>query len=138
MTHVLLQRQTDRAEALALSEQVRQERIAIYSEFAEAVAELRGACQHRQIMREKHGLESTEFGEARAWNHRVQPAARGAMYRVHLIADDPQLVSLSTELMAATIAVRDAEGSADLQTRSDRSRDLTDAFVAAAASQLHR
>jgi hypothetical protein len=134
--YIFQRRQQDLADRRARSDQLRQERITIYSEFAEAVAQLRGASRQRQIMRQKYGPESREFLEARAENNRIQPIARARMYRVHLVGNDPELLTLSRQAIDATISIQDAESDAELLHRSEMSRRLTDDFVAAAAVQL--
>jgi hypothetical protein len=137
LTHFFQRHQNDVESATAAAEARRQERITAYSEFAAAVAQLRGACQNRYTMRVRHGSDSEQHLAARTHTFHVQPAARAAMYRVLLLADDPRLLSLAADIMETTISIREAETDADMERRSDLSRMQTEEFIAAAAAQLN-
>jgi hypothetical protein len=138
LTHVFQGWQVRSADLRARADRLRQERIVIYSDFAGSVSQLRGATQFRQIMQEQHGPDSEQFLTARAETRRIQPIARAAMYRVHLVADDPHLVALSAEIIDVTNAIREAANEPDMLALVDQSRRLTDSFIRTTATELHR
>jgi hypothetical protein len=136
MTHVLQHRQLNRSAAAGTIERLRQERIAVYSQFLEAMTAFGAQQILRWRARNDHGADSPEHVAARATNHEARAVARAAHYRVMLVADDPAVVAAAESLMDATLAVMDAPDPQSHQPSIDAVRVASRAFVEAAREQL--
>lgn len=136
MTHVLQDRQVNRAARAAATERLRQERIVVYSAYLDAVTTFGS----RQILcwqaRQAHGPDSAENANALVADHEARAVARAAGYRLTLTADDEAVVGAADALMAAALAILDAADREAYRACTDALRTASRAFVAAARGDL--
>jgi hypothetical protein len=85
---------TDRAEAFARDERLREERLATYSAFAGAISDLRRAVITLWF-RQRDKAEEREIAAAWVEADRLGAAAAHARFRVQLVAEDADLVALA-------------------------------------------
>lgn len=136
ISYFFQRRQAGHVGEIAARGKLREERIAAYSAFAQSVADLRGGQLQRWTVRRESDPDSEHYAQARSDSWRLRTAARSAMYRVQLVADDEGLAKQARELVEVTIDILDAGDSADLAARAQRSSDGTDAFIAEARRGL--
>ncbi|MEU7277832.1 hypothetical protein AB0A69_03395 [Streptomyces sp. NPDC045431] len=131
VTHFFQGRAAQRTAALARAEQLRQERIATYSAFADAVVEYRRAQNARWYRRNGSHAESTRL---ESYDRRA--TARQALVRVQLVCDDPAIVRLAEETFEVTNCMHEARDEADRDRRSQQAVEALTAFIEAAAPSV--
>lgn len=136
ITQVLQHRQLSRSAAADTLERLRQERIAVYSQFLEAMTAFGAQQILRWRTRNDHGEGSPEHIAARVTNHEARAVARAAHYRVMLVADDSAVVAAAEALMDATLAIMDAPDRESHQPSIDAVRVASRGFVESAREQL--
>lgn len=135
-TYVLQRRQLTWRDEVEAAERLRDLHLTAYTTFAEAVAQLRGAHIQRWLAGDKHGKGGAEYAAAKTEAFRVQVLARGAMFRVQLISQDPEINRLASEIVDHAFAIHSAESREDLSVRTEKARQSQNAFVAAAALRI--
>ncbi|GAA4581459.1 hypothetical protein GCM10023194_12730 [Planotetraspora phitsanulokensis] len=135
LTFVFQRMTNDRAERFTLATRLREERMAVYSGFAGAALEYRGAQYSRGMLRGREGQEA-EYKEARAESSRLRASMWHALYRVRLIADDPEVIRLAETAMNIATDMHHAENRDALTARSEEVREAIEAFVSRSSDQL--
>ncbi|WP_433355889.1 hypothetical protein ACQP25_18190 [Microtetraspora malaysiensis] len=135
LTFIFQRMTTSRAERFTLATRLREERMAIYSSFAGAVLEFRVAQYNRAILRRREGREA-EYQAARAESFRLRASAWHSLYRVRLIADDPDVIRRAEGAMDLAVDMHHAEGREALGARSEEVRKAIEAFVSGASTQV--
>jgi hypothetical protein len=135
-TSFLFQRRSaDRAEEFARTERLRQERMTAYSGYAGAITELKRGVVSLWFRRQDdpHGAE---YLMARAECDRLGAAAEQAQFRMRLISEDLDLVTLADAAFATIGSIGHADDKAQLAERETHCLDALNAFIAGAATQL--
>ncbi|GAA1287086.1 hypothetical protein Psi02_52930 [Planotetraspora silvatica] len=135
LTFVFQRRTTDRAERFTLATRLREERMVIYSGFAGAVLEFRGAQYDRATLRGREGHE-LEYQAAKAESLRLKASAWHAVYRIRLIADEPDVIRLAEAAMDLAADMHHAEIGEPLKARSEEVRRAIEAFVSGSSTQV--
>jgi hypothetical protein len=132
-TYVFQRSTAGRAERFTRDERLRQERLAAYSAFAEAVMEYR----HEQLTQwlRRHG-ELTEPSSAAAEQGRQRATAWQARYRVQLLTDDPELIELADEAIDAIAGIHRSQDPADLEQHGKDTRQRVERFIRAASADI--
>ncbi|MFI6104953.1 hypothetical protein ACIRD2_00840 [Streptomyces sp. NPDC093595] len=131
VTHFFQGRAAQRTAALTRAEQLRQERIATYSAFADAVVEYRQAQNARWYRRNGSHAEATRL---ESYDRRA--AARQALVRVQLVCSDPATVQLAEKVFEVTHCMHEARDEADRERRSGQAVEALTAFIEAAAPSV--
>ncbi|MFG3344735.1 hypothetical protein ACGF1Z_06685 [Streptomyces sp. NPDC048018] len=131
-THWFQGRAAERTATLARTEQLRQERIAIYSAFAGAVVDYRQS-QNDRWFRARLEPGSEEAEASRHASYRQRTAARQALFRVQLVCDDARVRGLAQSAFETTHCLHEAADDTDRARRSDEAKEALARFVAAAA-----
>ncbi len=135
-TYAFQRRERAHTERRELMRERRQERLAAYAAFADAISAFRGCEVNRIEVRLERGRESAEYQQIKAESIRLRAVARGAMFQVRLLAP-PALAALSAAAMATTSNIRSAENPhGALRERADQAHAAIEEFVAAAAVEL--
>ncbi len=129
MNGLLQQRQAARAEAHTSTERLRQDRLAAYLAFTQSLSEFRGAQLERWFAARDHTTNSDEYRRTREETHRTGAAARSALFRVQLAIDQEELVGLAREAYSLAYSIEKAENEDELNERTQRSREKTEAFI---------
>lgn len=135
VTYAFQRINTDRAEQLARKERLRQERMVTYSAFAGAITDLRRGVITLWFTQRSES-EGTQILAAHVDADRLGAAAHHARFRVQLVAEDPDLVSLADAAFDPIDAIRDAADRGELKLHEDRCEAALEAFVTAAAAQV--
>lgn len=135
LTFLFTQLSARRAERVARAERLRQERIAAYSGFAGAMADLR-----RAVITLWFALRREPDGDDTRAAH-VEADQRGAeadraRFAVRLLTDDPEVLRLADAAFDPIDAIRTAEDRAGLRAHEERSQAVLTEFIQAGGRQL--
>ncbi|MFI9311062.1 hypothetical protein [Streptomyces triculaminicus] len=136
ITFTLQRRSRVQAEAFARSLQLLQERLTTYSAYAGAVTALKQGTVALWF-RLQGDANSPETRHAFAECDRLGAAAENAQFRVRLLAEDAMLVALAASAFDAIGPIRRAPTRTDLAEREQEVQDALNAFITAAAVQIH-
>jgi hypothetical protein len=126
---------TDRAEAFARDERLREERLATYSAFAGAISDLRRAVITLWF-RKRDEAEERELAAAWVEADRLGAAATHARFRVQLVAEDADLVALADAAFEPIGAIGAATNRNDPLEHENKCQDALKAFITAAAAHV--
>ncbi|MFI6604787.1 hypothetical protein ACIBHX_51925 [Nonomuraea sp. NPDC050536] len=135
VTFLFQQRAAQRTELFTISARLREERMTVYSGFAGAILEYRSA-QYERALQAFQTKDSVAYADARTRSHELRAAARHALYRVHLLADDPQITRLADQAMALVADLNEAEDKSALAQRNVAVREAVEKFIAAASTEV--
>lgn len=132
----LFQRNTaERNERVARAERYRSERLAVYTEFAAAVTDLRRAAYDRWH-RYQEAPESNAFTAARDEYYRLYAEARNAQIKLELLTSDQELVQLAHQAVERATEIKDADVEAERARRGESAKETLHAFVTTASARL--
>lgn len=134
-THLFQRRADKGARVFAAEQQLRAERMAVYSDFAGAVTEFRRGQQDRWHRRNEDPNGAASF-EARIEAHRLRGVALHALFRVQLIASSRQLTDVAERTYELTSDVHKAADRAELGALGAQARQELEHFVRLASSDL--
>ncbi|MDT0318484.1 hypothetical protein [Streptomyces millisiae] len=126
---------TARDQAFAARQQLRSERMAVYSDFAGAVTEFRRGQQDRWHRRDEDP-EGPAAHETRIEAYRLRGVALHALFRVQLIASGPPLVDAARQAYELTSGTHKASDKTELSALSDRAREALEHFVRLASADV--
>lgn len=135
VNHMLQSRSTSRSEMFARSERLREQRLAVYGEFAKVIMTYRRAefvrwdSAHRQLP------EAARL-EAKAECYRIRASAWHCLYQVDFLSDDPRLVDAATRVLDITADLHHAADDEDLRVRGVRVREELRRFVEFGSAQV--
>ncbi|SNT57268.1 hypothetical protein SAMN05216276_106626 [Streptosporangium subroseum] len=109
--------------------------MAVYSGFAGTVLEFRTA-QYNRTLRAFESKSSTAYDEAKTTSYTLRASAWHSLYRVRLLADDPEITRLAEDAMAIVADMHDANDKAALTQRGDDVRCAVEAFISAASAEV--
>ncbi|MFD7603180.1 hypothetical protein ACFY1B_45930 [Streptomyces mirabilis] len=135
LSYVIQRKISQRGESFAREHWFLQERVAAYSAFAAALAtHQRGALDrwHRQA----ESPDSPAAVAARLEYHRLRYVARQELFRVRLLARDPDLVRLAEDALECIKAIPRAADGQERHARSDVALQAITDFVQAAGAQI--
>lgn len=135
VTHVFQRTSSERAQNFALGQQLRSERLTVYSDFAGAVTELRRGQQDRWHRRHEDAEGPGHF-EARTESYRLRGVALHALFRVQLIAGAPAVVDAARSAYEQTSAIHQAADTGELGGNSERAKESLEGFIVLASTDL--
>ncbi|WP_381798306.1 hypothetical protein [Streptomyces niveus] len=135
VTHLFQRTSSERAQNFTLSQQLRSERLAVYSDFAGAVTELRRGQQDRWHRR-REDPESPHHFDARTESYRLRGVALHALFRVQLIAGSPAVVDAARSAYEQTSAIHQAADTRELSANSERAKEGLEQFIVLASTNL--
>ncbi|MEV0252380.1 hypothetical protein AB0H76_37730 [Nocardia sp. NPDC050712] len=124
----------ERAATLGFAERLRQDRLNAYNAFADAAAEYRGAEFDRWFRIQEN--DSAAVRAALQAAHAKRTVARSALLRIALLTDDSRLRELGQEIIELSRLISRAADATERDSKGDRARELLDAFVERAATQV--
>ncbi len=119
-------------------DQLQQQRIAAFGDFAAATMDLRRAEYDRWNQRVE-SPDGSEPVEVRQESYRLRAEAWNAFFRLKLVADpaeDVAVVKQAEQAVEAAAGVSKAASLGELRDRGERARQALDAFVHAASARL--
>lgn len=135
VTHIFQRNSSKRAESFTLGQQLRTERLAVYSDFAGAVTELRRGQQDRWH-RKREDPESPAHFEARTESYRLRGVALHALFRVQLIASCPEVVDAARAAYEKASSIPQATDRQELSTNGEQARERLERFIVLASTDL--
>jgi hypothetical protein len=134
-TYIFQRIDADRKDRSLRSEKFRQERLAVYTEFAGAVTDLRLAAYDRWH-RYQEDPNSPAFAAARDEYWKLYGVARNVQLKLRLLTDDADLVRLVHEAVERASEIKDADTEPERQHRGEQAKQALDDFLSAASSRL--
>jgi hypothetical protein len=134
-TYLFQRSSTDRHERVARAERYRSERLAVYTEFAAAVTDLRRAAYDRWH-RYQDDPESEAFTGARDEYYRLYTEARNVQIKLELLTSDNELVELAHQAVERATEIKDADIEAERVKRGESAKETLNAFVTTASARL--
>lgn len=135
VTHLFQRSSSRQAQDFTLGQQLRSERLTVYSDFAGAVTELRRGQQDRWHRR-REDPDGTHHFDARTESYRLRGVALHALFRVQLIAGSPAVVDAARTAYEDTSAVHQAADQRELSTNGERARERLEQFIVLASADL--
>jgi hypothetical protein len=134
-TYAFQRASSDRTERIARIERFRQERLAVYTEFAGAITDLRRAAYDRWH-RYQESPEGAEFAIARDEYYRIYSSTKNIQIKLRLLTDDVELAELAHHAVERATEIKDADAEQDRAVRGERAKLALDAFVTRASARL--
>jgi hypothetical protein len=134
-TYVFQRVDANRNDRIARSERIRQERLAVYSEFAGAVTDLRRAA-HDRWHRHQEDPDGSPFAAARDHYYRVYAVARNVQLKLRLLNDDMSLIEVAQQAWERAAEIKDADKDQERRLKGEQAKQALDAFILVASSQL--
>ncbi len=119
----------------AAQQQLRSDRMAVYSDFAGALTEFRRSQQDRWH-RGDEDRDGPAFVDARTEAYRLRGIALHALFRVQLVASGQALIDTAQGAYDMATDLHKASDRTELSTRSDQAREALERFVRFAASDM--
>lgn len=135
VTHLFQRSSSRQAQDFTLGQQLRSERLTVYSDFAGAVTELRRGQQDRWHRR-REDPDGTHHFDARTESYRLRGVALHALFRVQLIAGSPAVVDAARTAYEDTSAVHQAADQRELGANGERARERLEQFIVLASTDL--
>ncbi|MFE6284528.1 hypothetical protein [Streptomyces sp. NPDC057877] len=135
VTHAFQWKASAREQVFAAQQQLRADRMAVYSDFAGALTEFRRGQQDRWH-RQDEDADGAAFVEARNEAYRLRGIALHALFRVQLIASAQTLIDAAQEAYALTTGLHKAGDRAELKDRADRARAVLEEFIRHASTEV--
>ncbi|MEU7903636.1 hypothetical protein [Actinoplanes sp. NPDC049118] len=118
-------------------ERTRQERLAVYAEFAGAITDLRRAA-HDRWHRLRDDPDGPGFEAARDHYYRVYAVARNVQLKLRLLDDDADLVEAAQQAWERAAGIRDPDEDQERKQKGERAKDALDAFIGTASRRLRQ
>jgi hypothetical protein len=137
VTYLFQRRTSDRAEKFSFQQQLRSERVVVYSDFARAVTESRRGQDNWWFRRNEDPDDHTAFA-AQMEAYDLGSRAQHALFRVQLVADSQELVEAARHARQVTAEMHQASTQAELAARADAAVEALEHFIALASSDVQR
>ncbi|MFE5119019.1 hypothetical protein [Streptomyces sp. NPDC056669] len=135
VTHVFQRRASAHDQIFAAQQQLRSDRMAVYSDFAGALTEFRRGQQDRWH-RKNEDPDGSAFSEARTEAYRLRGIALHALFRVQLIASAHTLIDTAQRAYALTSDLHKASDKTELSALGAQARETLEQFIKIASSDV--
>ena len=135
LTHLFQRRAAAHDREFAVQQQLRAERLTVYSDFAGAVTELRRG-QHDRWHRKDEDPQSTACFEARMEAYRLRGVALHALFRVQLITGRQTLTQAAQRAYDLTSDTHKAADRQELNALGEQAKDALTDFVQLSSSDV--
>jgi hypothetical protein len=135
VTHLFQRRAADRAQGFAVGQQLRSDRLNVYSDFAGAVTEFRRGQQDRWHRKNEDAV-SQAYVEARSESYRLRGVALHAFFRVQLIASSQELVEAARRAYDKAAAVHRADDQDQLSANGTAATSSLERFISLASEDV--
>jgi hypothetical protein len=135
LAYLFQSRASARAEASAVQQELRAQRMSVFGSYIVALTEFsRGQTDWYNRRKEDPGSAATLT--ARVESYRLKAVAQGLLAQVRLVADDASVVGSAISAFTLTRPVHYAEDPADLRSRIVIAEEALESFIAAAAAEV--
>ncbi|MEV8594837.1 hypothetical protein [Streptomyces sp. NPDC052012] len=135
VTQAFQRRAAERDQVFATQQQLRAERMGVYSDFAGAVTEFRRG-QHDRWHRKDEDPDGSAYFEARVEAYRLRGVALHALFRVQLVASSQGVIDAAREAYELTATMHKASDKTEVSLLGDQARDAVEHFVQIASSDV--
>ncbi|MFD7952543.1 hypothetical protein ACFV4X_03515 [Streptomyces ardesiacus] len=135
VTHAFQRKASAQDHLFAAQQQIRSDRMTVYSDFAGALTEFRRGQQDRWH-RWNEDPDGSAFIEARTEAYRLRGIALHALFRVQLIASARTLIDTAQDAYALTSTLHKASDKTELSTVGTQAREVLEQFIKLASSDV--
>jgi hypothetical protein len=135
MTHVFQRRSSERTERFTLQQQLRAERMAVYSDFGGALSEARRG-QYDWWHRHNEGPDGPAYLTARDEAYKLRGLAAHALFRVQLVASRQTMVDIARRAYDLTADIHHAATEAELRTLGKQAKETLEEFLRLASHDV--
>ncbi|GAA2654310.1 hypothetical protein GCM10010400_08020 [Streptomyces aculeolatus] len=135
ITYLFQRRSAERTEGFTRQQQLRTERMGVYSDFAGAVTEHRRS-QYDRWHRKNEDPDGSAATEARLESYRLKGLAQHGLFRVQLIAGSPTVVEAARLAFDATSTLHDASDKAQLRAAGNEAKAVLERFITLASNDV--
>ncbi|MDQ1009507.1 hypothetical protein QFZ82_003992 [Streptomyces sp. V4I23] len=135
VTHLFQRNSAEQARIFTASQQLRSERLSVYSDFAGAVTEFRRG-QYDRWHRKNEDPQSPAYVDARTESYRLRGVSQHALFRVQLIASSAQVTDAARAAYERASAVHRAADSQHLNANGEEARALLEQFIVLASADV--
>jgi hypothetical protein len=125
----------NRRDIIARTERLRQERLAVYTELAATVTDLRRAA-HDRWYRHQEDPQAPAFAAARDHYYKVYAVARNVQLKLRLLTDDTDLVDAARQAWESATEIKDTDTEHERRRKGEQAKQALDAFIVAASGRL--
>jgi hypothetical protein len=136
-TYLFQRRTAERAETFSFQQQLRSERVIVYSDFAKAVTESRRGRDNWWFRRNKDpDGQAAHDAQMKAYDLGV--GAQHALFRVELVTGSHQLIEKARHAYQLTTELHKASTTTELAARADAAEEALEEFIALASRDVQR
>ncbi|MFJ8699169.1 hypothetical protein [Streptomyces ardesiacus] len=135
VTHAFQRKASAQDHLFAAQQQIRSDRMTVYSDFAGALTEFRRGQQDRWH-RWNEDPDGSAFIEARTEAYRLRGIALHALFRVQLIASARTLIDTAQDAYALTSTLHKASDKTELSAVGTQAREVLEQFIKLASSDV--
>ncbi|MBU6530184.1 hypothetical protein ACFUIW_25270 [Streptomyces sp. NPDC057245] len=135
VTHAFQRKASAQDQLFAAQQQLRSDRMTVYSDFAGALTEFRRGQQDRWHRRNEDP-DGSAFIEARTEAYRLRGIALHALFRVQLIASARTLIDTAQDAYDLTSALHKASDRTELSAVGAQAREVLEQFIKLASSDV--
>jgi hypothetical protein len=136
-TYLFQRMNAQRAEIFSFQQQLRSERMIVYSDFAKAVKDYQRA-QDSWWFRNREGPESKDAYDAIVQALDLGSSVQHALFRVELVTDSSELIEKARHAYRLANKLREAATKADLGLREDVAEGALGDFIALAKRDIQQ
>lgn len=135
VAYLFQRKSAERTESFTHRQQLRAERMAVYSDFARAVTEYRRS-QYDRWHRKNEDPDSTAASEARLESYRLKGVAQHELFRVRLIASSTTVVEAARNAFEAASRLHNASNKTELRGNGNEAKEILERFISLASNDV--
>ncbi|MFD5635231.1 hypothetical protein ACFWJM_13980 [Streptomyces sp. NPDC127077] len=135
VAYLFQRKSAERTESFTHRQQLRAERMAVYSDFAGAVTEFRRS-QYDRWHRKNEDPDSTDSSEARLESYRLKGVAQHELFRVRLIASSTAVAEGARNAFEAASQLHDASSKTELRGNGNEAKEILERFISLASNDV--
>lgn len=135
VAYLFQRKSAERTESFTHRQQLRAERMAVYSDYAGAVTEYRRS-QYDRWHRRDEDPDSTAASEARLESYRLKGVAQHELFRVRLIASSTAVVEAARSAFEAASRLHTASSRTELSDNGSEAKEILERFISLASNDV--
>jgi hypothetical protein len=134
-TYVFQRIDANQKDHSAHTERLRQERLAVYTEFAAAATDLRRAA-HDRWHRHREDPDGPAFTAARDHYYKVYAVAQNVQLKLRLLTDDTDVVEVAHQAWERATEIIDTDKEQERKWKGEQAKQALDKFILVASERL--
>lgn len=135
VAYLFQRRAAERTESFTHRQQLRTDRMTVYSDFAGAVTEYRRS-QYDRWHRKDENPEGAAASEARLESYWLKGVAQHALFRVRLIASSSAVVEAARDAFEAASRLHKASDKTELSSNGNEAKEILERFISLASHDV--